>query len=259
MRRSLLYDPRVLCERLAELSIARRRRASLRGTVAAWLSDDHLDSLELLQLARPLGLNVIYDVGANVGTWTLLAKALFPDAAVHAFEPLSAHHPGFDRNTRGLSGVHLYKLALGESAGTMAVRVTSFSDASSLLPLSKAGEEQWHIHEVAQEPVTVERMDDWQRRGNRPFASLIKLDVQGFELAVLRGAGRCLDNASAVLVEVRFQEFYERQCLFHDVVAFLAERGFMLFALGRGTAFGRPLIQSDALFVANRHRAALPR
>ena len=155
--------------------------------------------------------------------------------------------------------MHLYKLALGESAGTMAVRVTSFSDASSLLPLSKAGEEQWHIHEVAQEPVTVERMDDWQRRGNRPFASLIKLDVQGFELAVLRGAGRCLDNASAVLAEVCFREYYEGQCLFHDITAFLAERDFRLYALGHRTALDRPLTHTDALFVANRHWAELRR
>ena len=73
MRRSLLYDPRVLCERLAELFAARRRRAQLRGTVAECLSDGHIDSLELLQMVRPLNPTVIYDVGANVGTFSRLA------------------------------------------------------------------------------------------------------------------------------------------------------------------------------------------
>ena len=259
MRASLLYDPRLLCERLAELSLARRRRASLRGTPAAWLTDDHIDSLDLLELLRPLDPKVIYDVGANVGTWTLLAKALFPHAEIHAFEPLTAHHGGFDRHTRSVPGVHLHRLALGDSAGTMAAHVASFSDASSLLPLSTAGEEQWHIHEVAQEPVTVERLDAWQQQGTHPPPSLIKLDVQGFELAVLRGAGRCLDSAGAVLVEVSFREFYQGQCLFHDVVAFLAEREFTLYALGHGTAVSRPLVQADALFIANRLRDKLPR
>ncbi|MDP3719097.1 MAG: FkbM family methyltransferase [Acidobacteriota bacterium] len=259
MRRLLLYDPRLLCERLAEISLARRRLATLRGTVAARLSEDHIDSMELLQLIRPLAPKVIYDVGANVGTWTLLAKALYPPAEVHAFEPLAVHHEGFERNTRSVEGVQLHRLALGESAGTLPIRVTSFSDASSLLPLSRAGEEQWHIHEVAQEQVPVERLDAWQQQGPRPLPSIIKLDVQGFELGVLRGAARCLEHTSAVLAEVSFREFYEGQCLFHDVVAFLAERGFTLHALARGTALGRPLVTADALFVANCHRALLPR
>lgn len=259
MRLALWHDPRLLCERLAELSIARRRRAALRGTVAEWLSDGHIDSLELLQLLRPLDPAVIYDVGASVGTWTLLAKAIFPRAAIHAFEPLAQHHAEFERNTRNTRDVHLHQLALGGAAGTAPIRVMSFSDASSLLPLAAAGGEQWHLSEVGQEQVRVEAMDAWQQESARPLPSLIKLDVQGFELVVLRGGVRCLDHAVAVLVELSFREFYEGQCLFHDVVTFLAERGFTLHALGQSTAIGRPLVQSDAVFVSNRHRAALPR
>lgn len=259
MRPSLLYDPRQLCERLAELSIAQRRRASLRGTPAAWLTDDHIGSLELLRMIGPLAPQVIYDIGGNVGTWTLLAKSVYPRANVHAFEPLIAHHAGFERNTAGLAGVHLHRLALGQTAGLAPMHVTSFSDASSMLPLTAAGEQEWDIREVAREAVPVEQLDVWQQHGDRPAPSLIKLDVQGFELDVLRGASRCLDQADAVITEVCFREYYTGQCLFHDVTAFMAERGFRLFALGHGTAIDRPLSQTDALFVANRRWVDLPR
>ena len=95
MRLELIYNPRLLCERLAEISLARRRLAKLRGTVAAGLTTGHIDSLELLELLRPNPPQVIYDVGANVGTWTLLAKALYPAAQIHAFEPLSMHTEKF--------------------------------------------------------------------------------------------------------------------------------------------------------------------
>jgi FkbM family methyltransferase len=243
-----------LCERLAELSLNRRRLARLRGTVASRLNTGHIDSLELLELLRPLNPMVIYDIGANVGTWTLLAKVMFPHAEVHAFEPLGIHYQAFQQTTAELSGVHLHRLALGETAGLAAMRITDFSDASSILPLSQAGEREWHIHEVAQEHVRVERLDDWQGEGKLPLPSLVKLDVQGFELSVLRGAACCLERASAVLTEVSFRELYQGQCLFHDVVGFLAERGFALHALGRRTVLGNPLLQTDALFVANRAR-----
>jgi FkbM family methyltransferase len=257
MRLALLYKPSLLCERLAELSSDRQRLARLRGTVASRLTTGHIDSLELLELLRPLDLKVIFDIGANVGTWTLLAKALFPYSDVHAFEPLHVHHQAFYRNTGRLSGVHLHKLALGEAAGIAAMRVTDLSDASSMLRLSQAGEQQWHIHEVAQERVQVERLDDCQRKAGLPFPSLLKLDVQGFELSVLRGSVCCLEHTSAVLAEVSFREFYQGQCLFQDAVRFLAEREFTLYALGWGTPMGRPLAQADVLFVANRLRGRL--
>jgi FkbM family methyltransferase len=255
MRRELFYNPWLLCERLAELSVLARRRKSLRGTPASWLTNDHIGSLELLRQLSPAQSAVVYDVGANVGTWTLLLKAIHPHAVVHGFEPLTGHVDGFRANTASLKDVHLHQIALGEAEATGSMHVTSFSDASSLLPLANAGAEQWHIHEVAREAVQIESMDHWQARAGVPFATLIKLDVQGFELAVLRGASRCLAHAEAVLLEVSFQEYYEGQCLFADVVAFLASHGFALNALGHDTSLGRRLIQADALFIADRRPA----
>ena len=252
MRLALLYNPRLLCERVAQLSHARRRLASLRGTVARNLTLGHIESLELLNLLRPLEIKTIYDIGANVGTWTLLAKALYPQAEVHAFEPLPLHHSVFAREAGSLDGVFLHKVALGESDGVASMRVTDFSDASSILPLTEAGRRQWNISELAQEQVRMERLDGYRQKAQLPAPSLIKLDVQGFELNVLRGAERCLEESCAVLTEVSFREFYEAQCAFEDVVTFLAEHEFTLFALGQGTTTGLPLSQADALFVAKR-------
>jgi FkbM family methyltransferase len=220
--------------------------------VAERLTLGHIDSLEVLELLRPLNLKIIYDIGANVGTWTLLAKAIFPMAEVHAFEPLAIHQQGFQRDAGHLPGVHLHKVALGDVAGHETMQVTDFSDASSLLPLSEAGQQEWRVQVVAREEVHVERLDDWRCEALMPFPSLIKLDVQGFELAVLRGAVRCVEQATAVLAEVSFRKFYEGQPLFQDVAHFLSERDFSLYALGQRTEVGNPLMQADALFVANR-------
>jgi len=58
-----------------------------------------------------------------------------------------------------------------------------------------------------------------------------------------------LDAALTVLAEVSFREFYERQCLFHEILEFLWRHDFALVALGHGTAIGRRLLQGDALFL----------
>src|ERR1035441_7294981 len=100
MRPELLYNLRLVCERLATESVRRRRLARLRNTPARNLSLGHIDSLELLEIIQPAGISVIYDIGANVGTWTLLAKSIITGARVEAFEPLESHHIGFRQNIR---------------------------------------------------------------------------------------------------------------------------------------------------------------
>src|SRR5437762_67976 len=113
MRAELFYDPLLMLERLGQWAMEKRRLRKLRGTVASPLQTGHIDSLELLELLRPAPPEVIYDIGANVGTWTLLVKALFPAVEIHAFEPLPIHIGAFRRSTTGQASVHLHEVGLG--------------------------------------------------------------------------------------------------------------------------------------------------
>src|SRR5260221_216120 len=111
MRLRLLYSPRLVCERIAEISLERRRLRKLYVTVPASLRKGHIDSLELLELLRIKPTHVIYDIRANVGTWTLLAKAVFPAAEVHAFEPLDQLAGEFAARTANVDSVYRHALA----------------------------------------------------------------------------------------------------------------------------------------------------
>lgn len=248
MRRQLLYNPRLLCERLAEISRERRRVKRLRGTPATTLCIGHLDSLELLELLREKPPRVIYDVGANVGTWTVLAKSIFPEAEIYSFEPLDQLEEEFRHRTSGLPSVHRKPVALGSRTALMPMKLTDFIDASSLLEMTAAQRHHYNVHRVGETMVRVERLDDYCRQEDLPRPDLIKFDIQGYELEALRGAEACLKLAKAVLSEVSFIEFYEGQCLFHDIVAFLAERGFQVHSLGAKTSLGSRLLQADVLF-----------
>jgi FkbM family methyltransferase len=249
MRASLLYNPFDIVERLATASQRRRRRLRLRGTPASGLSLGHIDSLELLEMLRGSPPRVIHDIGANVGTWTCLAKSIYPGAAVEAFEPLEAHAPGFRRWTAPWRDVRLHAVALGPREGTVAIEVTDFSDASSVLPLTEAGRKAFGIAPAGRREVPMATLDGLVAAGAVLAPDLIKLDVQGYELEVLRGGNRSLAAARAVICEVSFRAFYERQALFPEVLSYLAERGFRLHAFGPSLVPGEPLSQADALFL----------
>ena len=248
MRLELLYNVRLMCERLAAESNKRRRLAKLRRTPAQSLSLGHIDSLELLELAQRLTISVIYDVGANVGTWCLLAKAIFPQANIHAFEPLPKHHDQFLINMTHVTDVELHRVALGSENEAAVLHETDFSDASSMLELSEAGKKQWGIQEVEQLPIQLRRLDDYRAANDLPWPDLIKLDVQGLELEVLKGARRCIETAKAVISEVSFVEYYRGQCLFHELVNHMAEAGLFISGFGCSTPVGVPIGQTDVLF-----------
>lgn len=257
MRAELFYNPLLFMERIGQWAVQKQRLRKLRGTVASQLTTGHIDSLELLELLRPMNPQVIYDIGANVGTWTLLAKAVFPSAMVHAFEPLESHWGEFAERTRSLSRVNLHRIALGSETGQLQMRVPDHSDAASLLPMTEACQKQYALKPEKVTTVTVERLDEFARREHLPAPDLLKLDIQGYELEALRGATQIMAGASAVLTEVSFIELYKGQCLFHELVTFLAEHGFNVCAFGVQTTLGRPLLQADVLFVSEQAASKL--
>ncbi|MEI6430304.1 MAG: FkbM family methyltransferase [Pseudanabaena sp. ELA607] len=251
MRLKLLYNPRLLIERLAIESERYRRLGKLKGTVASNLKLGHIDSLELLEIARDYfkDLKFIYDIGANVGTWSLLAKAIFPNAVIHAFEPLSMHLDGFNKNTSHIADIMLHQLALGSQENSLVMQVASFSDASSLLEIAPATYDAFGITKEREEIVKVVVLDDFVTQNNIPFPDLIKLDIQGYELEALKGALKCLNSAKCLIIEVSFIEFYHGQPLFHEVVEFLYQHNFYLCAFGANTPLAKEISQCDALFI----------
>ena len=116
----------------------------------------------------------------------------------------------------------------------------TFSTPPALLALTETGKQQWHVKQVAGTPVQIERLDDWVSSRGLPNPDLIKLDVQGFELEVLRGAEAGWQRRW-VLSEVCFREFYEGQATLSQLMAFLGEHGFEACAFGHNLRAGRML------------------
>jgi hypothetical protein len=81
----------------------------------------------------------------------------------------------------------------------------------------------------------------------------LKIDVQGYELNVLRGAEKTLIDVDIILIETSFYELYKNQPLFKDIYDFLSNRGFdyygsfeQLYDLRDGR-----ILQADSIFISN--------
>lgn len=132
--------------------------------------------------------------------------------------------------------------------------VSAKDDSSSLLQIAPVQEKVFPGTRVAgQELVDVVPLDllgiHQQLRGR----TLLKVDVQGFELEVFKGASSLLDMVDMVLVEVSFLSFYEGQALAGEIIDLLSGR-FELCALGLPTIHDGRVAQVDVLM----HRKGRP-
>lgn len=240
----------VLIDRLAIEINRHKRRRRLKGTYAASLGSGYLDSLELIELIKNenADVKVIFDAGANIGTWTLLVKSFFNDAAIHAFEPLQDHIDKFKNTTHKLTKITIHPFCLGSENTTSLFNISSFSDSSSILNATPLEAQQFGYRKINEETVSVKRIDTLIEQNILPVPDIIKLDVQGFELEIIKGMGQYLNQVSYLIVEVSFREYYYGQALFLEIANYLSAYNFTIHAFGQSTPVGKVLGQIDVLF-----------
>ena len=208
-----------------------------------------LPTLEHQPLLAALQPALVVDVGANRGQFSLDVRRAAPNSRVLAFEPLGPE-AGMYRSILGKTKAYaLHEVALGAVAGSVEFHVSAARDSSSLLPI---GERQNQLfpgtREVSMEQVTVRTLDEYIGEIGERTPSLLKLDVQGGELDVLRGSSRALASFRWVYVEMSFVELYCGQPLAHELVEFLRAHGFRLVGVGRPSVNDGMPVQVDALF-----------
>ena len=139
---------------------------------------------------------VVYDVGANCGWFA--ARAARAGAAVRAFEPVSATADVLERNLSFAGDARVVRAAAGEQPGTATINLYSSSGNNSLVERTlPPGHPLRHTGHVE---VDVVRLDDLVGADGFPVPDLVKIDVEGFELAVLRGARETLRRHRPVLL-----------------------------------------------------------
>jgi FkbM family methyltransferase len=188
----------------------------------------------------------VFDVGVGVGTLDLYEG--FPQAHHVLVEPLREFE-GVLRRVAEVYDAEYVLAAAADHEGTITINVhTDNLDSSSLMRESEGPHVDGTPREVP--ATTIDSLVN--TRGLRgPF--LLKVDVQGAELAVIRGAANTLADTELVLLEVSLFGVFDGGPQFYDVVQFMKERGFATYDICGGIyrPLDKALWQLDMAFVKN--------
>lgn len=214
------------------------------------------DVARLLLAARDLRRPAVaVDVGAYRGDTLKRIESLADWNEIHAFEPFPLSFKHLQYRFRSQRNIILHNSAVSAETGTARLHLTKSDQSNSLLEPAEDATMLFKQHTAfGQVNVSTTTLDAVSEEYGLDHSSFLKLDVQGAEYDVLRGAACLLDQQriDVILCETEFIELYKDQPLFCDLVRHLSAYGFGLFGIysPRPDQHGR-IAWADSIFYRN--------
>lgn len=142
---------------------------------------DDLDKLE-----SPQSFQTIFDVGANRGDLTQLFLHHFPNAVIHAFEPVERTFVALQESLGQEPRTALHRMAAADVNGTATMRTFAHSGLNTMVHQLQDG---LRAEQIGEEKIATCRLDQIIKQFGIKKVELLKIDVEGFERNVLLGCG----------------------------------------------------------------------
>ena len=199
-----------------------------------------------------VGVDLVLDVGANVGQYASQLREIGYAGKIVSFEPVTKSYKQLKEACAGDPQWIARNSALGDASRKQEIKVSQNLESSSLLPmLSTHLEAVPESAVVAVEQIVVERLDEIiDEVAGAARRIFLKMDTQGYERMVVEGAVGCLDRIVALQAEVSLVPLYEGEAALCDFTSYLSKLGYSLAAIEPGYADARSgrMYQVDCVF-----------
>lgn len=170
----------------------------------------------------------VFDVGASNGGWSYYMKQVLQQTNFYLFEPLVDYCPTYQTLMTEMLAVYpdfqLYPYALGDHNGDVLVKIFADPAASTTLSLGEGAPV------TRQVSVPMLTLDDARQKFGLPYPDILKIDIQGSELAVLQGAQQTLEQVGILFLECWLYRGYGPQTpLLMEIVQWLLPFNFRLW------------------------------
>jgi FkbM family methyltransferase len=204
------------------------------------------------RLLHRYGIDLVFDVGANVGLYARHLRYLGYKGRIVSLEPAPEAFAVLALRAQDDPLWEVHQLAAGDADGDAMFNVVSESVSSSFLALTDRfqAEHPPGTGVTSREIVPVCRLDSFVERVHMDARVWVKLDVEGYELAAIAGAKELLARTTVLEVELATERLYEGEPLFFEVAPTIYDLNFRLIAVA--PAFAGPsgrTLRFDGVFV----------
>lgn len=178
---------------------------------------------------------VLFDVGANVGDFSLDAIRSFKQAqknknmVVHAFEPIPSSFKSLQETLAKEKDCFIVNMGLSENAGQAEMFYDDEANKCASLYMRK------ELSPGSTATIALDRLDAYMDRNNIKKIDLLKIDTEGHELSVLKSAGKYLHPGIITAIQFEYGGTYlDARIYLKDVYALLESKGYTLYKIYPG-------------------------
>ena len=212
-----------------------------RSSVPSW---NHFYKLGKLYKFQP---KTVFDIGVAYGTPSLYAA--YPNAFYYLIDPVKESVP-FMEEWRKKIDAKILNIALGSKEGTNYLEIEVRQNIAGTTLLKQNGDADTPVVETYSVPI--KRFDEVIKDFETP--ALCKIDVQGFELEVLKGMTKVIDKIDVFIIECHLIDTLVNTPIFIDVLNFLQKNDFVVYdILSHGhRPLDNALAETDLVFVKSK-------
>jgi FkbM family methyltransferase len=173
---------------------------------------------------------VIIEAGAHIGSDTIEMSRVWPGATIHAFEPIPSIYKELLSSTKKYKNITTHPLALSNATGDAEIFVSSGASngSSSLLTPKEHIADHPDVHFRDKIKIKTITLDEWAVQNNVDHVDFAWLDMQGFELPVLKASRVIAKTLKVIYTEVSLKEMYEGSILYPELKQWMIESGFRI-------------------------------
>lgn len=213
---------------------------------------ENFPSLKRVKIIKSENINLALDIGASEGFYGIELRECGYTGRIISFEPLAQSYESLKIRCSKDKKWDCFNVALGDVKKEVEMSVSGHVTSSSLLPMTEA-----HISAmppsatISKERIVLRTLDSFLGSEIKHEERIyMKIDVQGFEMLVLKGAEKILNQVVALELELSLAQLYQGGPLFIDMLKYMEELGFMVVSLNHvfSDAKTDQLLQVDGIF-----------
>ncbi len=199
--------------------------------------DQFNNSYRLVLALREKKIDYVFDVGANQGQFAKELRFYGFKENIISFEPVLDIHKKLLVNASKDTNWEVYDpIALGNKNSTNIINISKNSVSSSILEISSQHIENAPDSKIVnKQTIQEKKLEDIFYEFNLKNKNLfLKIDTQGYEFEVIKGAEKILNQFQGILVEVSLTHLYKGQKNWMEILEFIQTKGFNLWSVDRG-------------------------
>ncbi|HEX2926392.1 MAG TPA: FkbM family methyltransferase [Ruminiclostridium sp.] len=208
-------------------------------------------SIDLAQKMNLKDMDIL-DVGGAIGNTARLYAKSFPRSRVWVFEPMKETYQKLQAATSSFPNITLVNKAVGSTVGRTVINRANRITSSSILNIrseSNSAVFSDTLIKKGEEEIEITTLDSTVPKDTK--ISILKIDVQGYELEVLKGAKETLTRTSIITLELNNHENYQNAPKYYEIDEYLRSSNFTVYDIFPSLKDKGRLKEWDAIYVRN--------